>query len=264
MDERASAEEKREVESWLSPDDATTVQAGKASQRQNNTGQWFLDATQDWQHGSKRRQWCLGMPGAGKTILASHMIDHVYETHLAEDKRMAYFYFNYKQKETQDADHVFRSLLKQLVQQADSVSEDVRELRTQFEKRGMKPHGELLRNALIKELRSSTETWIVIDAFDESTEEGSTRAQLLKLLRNASHSARWLITSRDLPWVRHTMDDKNADESEPLTVAAHEGDVRRYVEGRIDRDADFNDMTTEYPWLKAKITEKVAKSAQGM
>lgn len=263
-DQHSSDDEKLAIEVWLSAENPAAIHAAKAQKRQKNTGQWFLDKTESWKSGDRRRLWCLGMPGAGKTVLASQMVDHICETLLTEDKRIGHVYFNYKERLTQTADDVYRGLLKQLSQQSRTLSPHIKYLRDLERNLRKFPGREHLRRMLLQELQMHPEVWLVIDALDECRNDDGTRDDLLETLRQAPDTVRWLITSRDLPAIRESMDENDTSEKEPLTISANEEDVRRYVEGRIDRNADFKKKVKKFPSLKTTVIEEVSKSVRGM
>jgi DNA replication protein DnaC len=69
------------------------------SRRQAGTGQWLLNSAEfkAWVGTDKRTLFCLGIPGAGKTILTSIMIKELF-TRFKNDGNVgiAYLYCNYQ------------------------------------------------------------------------------------------------------------------------------------------------------------------------
>lgn len=264
-------QEKQALEDWLSPDDPASVHADKALKRQFNTGSWFLKATTKWRCGDRRRLWCLGMPGAGKTILASQMIDSMGEILLTKKQRLCHFYFNYKDSSLQTVEYVYYSLFKQLLQQSRTISGHIKSIREFYDNVRKRPGRERLRGILLDELSSCAETWIVIDALDECREDGGDRDHLIETLRRTPKSVKFLITSRDTPVIRDTINCSNPaerntdpDERRPLTISANEEDVRCYVEGRLGGSAGFRRMVQRAPTLQQEVIDKVSTSVKGM
>src|SRR5947207_3898983 len=64
---------------WLSPIDFPAQQHDIITQRQEGTGQWFIDTPEfkRWLHGYDKTLFCPGIPGAGKTMMAAITIDHL-------------------------------------------------------------------------------------------------------------------------------------------------------------------------------------------
>ncbi|KAJ8121182.1 hypothetical protein ONZ43_g2301 [Nemania bipapillata] len=103
----ADAERKNEefekITSWLSPLDFAAKQIDFLNRRQSGTGEWLLSepSFQDWVDGKERTLWCNGPPGAGKTILASMVIDWLECQHRSTDTAVIYLYCNYKEENVQ-------------------------------------------------------------------------------------------------------------------------------------------------------------------
>ncbi|KAF8466029.1 hypothetical protein BDZ91DRAFT_641681, partial [Kalaharituber pfeilii] len=89
--------------------------------RVSNTGDWILDTEQfkTWKQGINVESQVLsflGMPGAGKTVLTSLVIDHLLG-HTAKQPAagVAYLYCDYRDQHVMDTVNVIGSLIKQLV-----------------------------------------------------------------------------------------------------------------------------------------------------
>lgn len=72
---------------------------------------------------------CPGIPGAGKTILTSIVVDHLYTKFQKDtDIGIAYLYCNFRRQDEQKAKELLASLLKQLAQGLPSLPESVKSL----------------------------------------------------------------------------------------------------------------------------------------
>ncbi|RFU31833.1 hypothetical protein B7463_g4512, partial [Scytalidium lignicola] len=102
---------------WLTPIDYATQQSDFINRRQAGTGQWLLDSTefQTWLNTNKETLFCPGIPGAGKTILTSIVIEEL-NSRFFEDSTIgiAYIYCNFRRKDEQKINDLLASLLKQL------------------------------------------------------------------------------------------------------------------------------------------------------
>ena len=89
-------------------------------QRQADTGVWFLESEQyaKWKTDAASFLWLYGIPGCGKTILSSTILQNVFQ-YCADDpgKIVAYFYFDFNDPHKQDPELMVRSLISQLSQQ---------------------------------------------------------------------------------------------------------------------------------------------------
>jgi hypothetical protein len=77
--DRQLDQEHHAILDWLTPIDYASQQNDYLTRRQPGTGQWLLDSAeyQIWVPTSQQTLFCPGIPGAGKTILTSIVIDHL-------------------------------------------------------------------------------------------------------------------------------------------------------------------------------------------
>ena len=76
-------EQRREkIERWLSPPDPSTNYNRALQQRQEGTGLWFLQSPMyiQWKTQQNSALWLYGIPGCGKTILSSTIIEDLEKT----------------------------------------------------------------------------------------------------------------------------------------------------------------------------------------
>lgn len=78
----------RTILDWLSPLDFTSQQNDFIRRRQADTGLWLLQSKeyQHWVTTAKETLFCPGMPGAGKTVLTSIVIEDLYERYKSQSK----------------------------------------------------------------------------------------------------------------------------------------------------------------------------------
>ena len=100
---------------WLSPINYAPQQRDSITRRQPGTGQWLLDSREfrTWLKTSKQTLFCPGIPGAGKTILTSIIIDDLL-TKFQNDASVgiAYVYCSYQPQQEQKPEDLLLSLLK--------------------------------------------------------------------------------------------------------------------------------------------------------
>ncbi|KAF8183290.1 hypothetical protein K438DRAFT_1144097 [Mycena galopus ATCC 62051] len=99
---------------WLSPINFFLRHTDISRVRQPGTGGWLLvdPHFQAWESGSGRTLWCHGIPGAGKTVLASMVVDHLNEN---PNAGVACMYLNHKEAEDQTPAMLLSGLWRQLV-----------------------------------------------------------------------------------------------------------------------------------------------------
>jgi hypothetical protein len=82
----------------------------------------------EWLEGKKKTLFCPGIPGAGKTMIASIAVNHL-ETSFPDDRTgKAFLYCVYKRQDNQKVDDLLASLLGQLAVWQSIVPESIREL----------------------------------------------------------------------------------------------------------------------------------------
>ncbi|KAF6815362.1 ankyrin repeat protein [Colletotrichum plurivorum] len=157
---------------WLSVTDYASIQRDHFEKAHQGTCQWFLNSPEYWlwQHSSGSTLYCPGIPGAGKTILASIVINDVVNKFQDDGVGIAYIYFSYERRGEQNLDHVLSCLLKQLAQTALNQSrlpESVRELVNKHWRWGTRPSFSELFQTLQSICAVFSSVFILIDALDE-------------------------------------------------------------------------------------------------
>jgi hypothetical protein len=72
-------EDRKKILDWLSPMNYAELQSDIFHNRQQGTGEWFLKSPPfiEWLEGKKKTLFCPGIPGAGKTMIASIAVNHL-------------------------------------------------------------------------------------------------------------------------------------------------------------------------------------------
>ncbi|GAD91457.1 hypothetical protein PVAR5_0027 [Paecilomyces variotii No. 5] len=114
----------RAILEWLSSVNYATQQSDCLSRRQLGTGKWLLESIefQKFLKEPKQTLFCQGIPGAGKTMLTSIVVDHLDTTYGNDENiSLAYIYFNFRRSHEQRMEDMLAGLLKQLVQGQSSL-----------------------------------------------------------------------------------------------------------------------------------------------
>ena len=101
----------------ISTTDFPLQQSDFIARREEGTSQWFLESSilTTWLQKLKSSLFCPGIPGAGKTILAAIMIDHISKKELSDSVGLAYIYCNYKTQADVNMSSLLAAIVKQLV-----------------------------------------------------------------------------------------------------------------------------------------------------
>ena len=106
----------QDVLDWLSPLKFWAKQIDVFEIRHPETGTWLLqhDTFKSWLSGTRKSFFCPGIPGAGKTVLASVIVDHLGKIFENDNVGIAYAYCSYNDS-SQTAVNLIASLLHQFI-----------------------------------------------------------------------------------------------------------------------------------------------------
>jgi NACHT domain len=261
QDNRDGREERYAVFNWLSLIDYAPQQNDFIGRRQAGTGQWLLDSKefQMWLDTDKQTLFCPGIPGAGKTILTSIVIDDL-ATRFGDDPTIgiAYIYCNFRQQDEQRAEDLLASLLKQLTQSLSSLPDSIKSLYDKHKDKSTRLSLEETSRALQSVAAMYSRAFIIVDALDECQASRGCREKFLSEVFNlqAKCRASLFATSRFIPEIT-----KHFEESISLDICASEHDVRRYVDGQIFQLPRF---VIRSPDLQEEIKTEIVQSVKGM
>jgi len=258
---REQQQEHETVLNWLTPIDFVSQQNDFIARRQEGTGTWLLDSTgyQSWRETKNQTLLCPGIPGAGKTILTSIVVDEL-TARFSDDPTIgiAYIYCNFRRQDEQKIDDLLASLLKQLAKSQLSLPVTVKELYNRHETKRTRPSLREVSDALQAVTVLYSRVFIIIDALDEYQISDGCRQQFLSALFNLQVKCRanLFATSRPISSI------EKAFEGNPmLEIRASEDDVRRYLDGHLFRLPGFVIRSLEF---QEEIKTDIIKAVAGM
>ena len=253
-------EARRELCQWLSPLDFPAQQREIYSRRQQGAGQWLLESERfkRWLRNDGGVLLCPGDPGAGKTVLASIVIDHLWNNVRKEGIGVAYIYCDYLKYREQTTLHLVGSLLKQLAQQQNPVSESLEGYYNRHRTSNTDPDPKGAFEVLKAECDNWSRIFIIVDALDECSEKDATRQRLVEGLLSLQGSKRIniLVTSRPIPSILCDF-----EVWERLGIRASSADIQDYLLGQMDR---FSKRVVVGKDLQAQIISTIVDAADGM
>ncbi len=261
---QAQLDRKEDVEivDWLTPIDYGPQQSDYLHRRQPATGTWLLESEefQGWLVTGGQTLFCPGMPGAGKTILTSIVIDHLHAK-LGHDPNIgiAYLYCNFRRQHEQKMGDLLASLLKQLTQGRSSLPDSVKNLHDRHKSNRTRPSLEEIVGRLQDVAAMYSRVFIVVDALDECQASDGCRTKFLRELfhlQTKHKSTQIFATSRPIPEI---MDLFKAGVS--LEIRASIDDIARYIEGHI---SDLPSIVQQSQQLRVEITTEISKAVDGM
>ncbi|KAF8486642.1 hypothetical protein JB92DRAFT_2799171, partial [Gautieria morchelliformis] len=257
-------EHRQKLYKWLAAPDHESKHRNARSMRQERTGEWFVEGErfQEWREAPRSFLWLHGIPGAGKTILCSTIIEQL-SHHCSSDPSLgvAYFYFDFRNECTQP-DAVLRSLIKQLSVRCASAFHVLESLFSQSEQGGAHPapDQEDLMSTLKTIIRSFQGVCIIFDALDECLE----RSRFLKVLREVHDwkmdTLHLLVTSRKEGDIQKALSGLVSHEV-PMDESLVDRDIQGYVSRRLVEDVEFSMYSADE---KGMVKTTLMEGAQGM
>jgi len=202
--------------------------------------------------------WLHGIPGAGKTVLASFIVQNAQRFCEGSDlndigSSYYYCYFGRSQDETNP---FLRWIISQLCRQLKYIPEKLGLL----SKRGVEPGSQDLLDVLTEVVKKFRRVYIIVDALDESQDR---RFLLNLLIKFASDKAfekiSLMVFSREERGIHHAFDGicTSMSLSNPLV----DEDIRVYIESQLQTDCKLSRWPDS---LKTDIRDALVKGANGM
>ncbi|KAL2140845.1 hypothetical protein VTI28DRAFT_3172 [Corynascus sepedonium] len=245
---------------WVTTVDYSSQQRDFIRRQQEGTGQWLLDSTEyrQWIETAKQTLFCPGIPGAGKTILTSIVVEDLH-TRFRDDMHVgiAYVYCNFRRHTDKKVEDLLSSMIRQLSQDQSSLPECLNILYGKHKGR-TRPSIDELSQVLQTVGNLYSRMFILIDALDECRLSDGSRAKFLteifalqsKIGANVFATSRFIrdITER----FKHNLS---------LEIRAQPEDVQRYIDGNM---AHMPACVTRSPDLQKEIITKIVHAVDGM
>lgn len=251
-----------EILNWLSPLDMNRTHQSISDRVQPGSGKWFLNS-EPYVHWSSSEGeidplWCWGIPGAGKTVLASIVINHLRQSR-GEDLRaevgVAVIYLKYNEPE-QVVSSLLGAVLRQLIQDSNILDQAVQDLYEHHRQRSTPPPLESIVLLLQKTFQTYKDAFLVIDGLDECEEE--TRWDLIDQV-NKFPGVRVMVTSRYLSSIEEELENFVRFE-----IKANKMDMELYIDYQVQRNRNLRRMVQRAPRLRQDIKSAVVKTAENM
>ena len=258
----------KQIRAWLRCTDSSAKHVKVLEDREAGTGSWLPKSPvfSDWICDPNSMIWLHGIPGCGKTVLCSTAIEEIWQKRSSATEKpvsVAYFYFDFNDKQEQLCDPMLRSLIAQLSPQ---ISEGPNILDAMYCACGngaLQPTASKLTATLQELVAGSTEVFILLDALDECKDRDVLMAKLEEMSRWQITSLHMLVTSRQEKEIGETL-SKLLDAKHCICVQGVqvEDDIRTYVRSRIRTDRKLKRWKT--PEVQSEIETALVEKAGGM
>ncbi|KAK0618870.1 hypothetical protein B0T14DRAFT_430357 [Immersiella caudata] len=258
MQESMSDEERRRVYSWIRSTDPSNRYYQSCKLYEAGTGDWVFRTPEwnAWVEGQARCLWIYGIPGAGKTILTTHLIDAVKARCDGEERTAYVYYYCYFGNHQDEASPFLRWVIERLCRQTDAVPPHLHQLFRD----GAEPSLVDLLRVLETVIQEYGAVYLVIDALDESTP----RDDLLRVVRDLATDTRFtkmriLATSRQYIDIENVMSQFSA----PISMRNEwlDEDIRLFVKAQLSSNERLRRWPTD---LQLAALEGLSAKAKGM
>ncbi|KAI5784956.1 hypothetical protein FPQ18DRAFT_92956 [Pyronema domesticum] len=283
VQERLQDSEIEKILSWISPLEPQKRHYDIRQKRLEGTGGWFLQQLefQQWidEYSPKQNSTdtgsiltCSGIPGAGKSVICSLVIDDLITRFPPEgDVCVAYLYCDYRDQLDQTPVNMIGALLKQAISTLNESYSLPEELVEALRKRQKKRGGEQLNlkeshDFLVKAVKQFEKFYICLDALDECNTKHC--ANLLESLANVTKESsqeceiRLFVTGRPhLGWEDYIRRHPSLGAPVHICLEANQDDIRKFIAHEIEVDDNEDCMNDT---LKNEIVERIVKNSDRM
>ncbi|KAK0646802.1 hypothetical protein B0T16DRAFT_414277 [Cercophora newfieldiana] len=224
---------------------------------EDHTGAWVTRSPDwnSWIQGLQRFVWIYGIPGAGKTVLTSFLVEEAKRTGQTGQRPIVYYYCHFVRNQD-EAKPLLRWLVGQLCRRSRSVPGEIMNL---F-KINHEPSVIQLLDALDSALREFDHVFFIIDAVDESFP----RRTLLSVIRDLATDERFqkvrlLATSRLYIDIETMLAPIAAPISMENELVAE--DIKVYTHKTLRSCSEFADWPEN---LLADVEDALVAGARGM
>ncbi|KAI1413270.1 hypothetical protein F5Y13DRAFT_198994 [Hypoxylon sp. FL1857] len=251
-----SQDEWDEILEWLSTLESPKMHASIKQQAQG--GSWLLESElfRAWREQDVNKVWYTGNPGAGKSVLASIIIDHLKSwaqcrSSQGNETAVAYLYLSYTPQP--DMANLLGSILRQFQTNSDPDPEVLRKYREyrqggKYSNKVQKPSLEDVKSLLSKVSANKT-VFVVVDALDEF--DVQKRGPLLKHIKEIKPDVKILVTSRVLEYLKKLQEGFQIG-----TIEAHDEDIDVYIEREIRSHPNLESFPTLHDQIKTQVKRK--------
>ena len=251
------------IRDWLRAPDATINYNDACKKRHASTGLWFVKGASfsAWLTKPNSFLWLYGFAGCGKSVLCSTAIQYAFR-HRRSNPRigLAFFFFSFNDNAKQDTSAMLRALILQLSGQLDDNHAVLSRLHDTY--RNAMPPDQALMDCLHKLVQAFDDTYIILDALDETPLNTHRRDVLQTLvdLQGWSESClHILVTSREEPDIRDVIRDEicvSQDEAIPLKNDFVDNDIAAFISSSLKTDRRLRRWELHHDLIGKTLTER--------
>ncbi|TVY84720.1 putative ankyrin repeat protein [Lachnellula suecica] len=253
----------QDIYKWLGAPDPYGSHFTNRKKSQVGTGTWLLNSKryEDWIFSPKSFLWLYGIPGSGKTVLCSTVIEQLmlYCKKLPQ-VALVFFYFDFNNTQKRDMDALMRSLVAQLLPQCENIPGVLLDLYQSQANNTKSIDNDVLMEAFRELVRTFQDFYIVFDALDESSECEEVLWFLADIQDWSLSQIHLLVTSRQSSMIEYSF-----DHALPQRICLQDSpmnkDIVIYIEEKLVNDKI---MAKWPPDVRNQVRRKLLAGEEGM
>ncbi|KAL1387416.1 hypothetical protein HDK64DRAFT_300642 [Phyllosticta capitalensis] len=251
------------LKTWLLPPDHSVNYVEAIKKHHPQTGNWFLCSSEAirWRRLPNSFLWLHGLPGCGKTVLASALIRDLKQSQIA----VVYFFFDFKVENKQNLDMMVRSLVYQLSKNRLTAGQGLQRLFAECRHGLEQPTTARLLEVLVSMIQEFQKVAVVIDAVEEVgyNDRKELMHEIKRIRQLGLQGLHFLVSSRnewDIKCIFESLGDSVAISGDSVIR-----DIGKFVHDKI-QNADTNGLGKwkTRPDLVTMIQNGLSKTVDGM
>lgn len=251
--------QRRTIMTWLNAVDAASDLVQHSRRRITGTGLWLVQESKfvQWHTSDKSSiLWLHGVPGAGKTVLCTSVVNSLRELYAEPQAAIAFFFFDRLDQKKRTESSLVASMLAQICAQSQNLPVPVT---VAFEQAALYGRDSLCPADLPTSLLTSVieglgDLYLVVDGLDECEDSTSIISTLQELVEACS-GVHILISSRKTPSIQRKL---STNLSIAIDATRTEQDIKIYLAAVRDHLP-----TSDAAWLEL-ISRRVIERSHGM
>jgi Cdc6-like AAA superfamily ATPase len=268
QERNSKAEQRLRMLAVLSRVDYSARQKALRAIRHSGTGAWLTshDLFCEWLAQDTSGAFsCFGIPGSGKSVLASAVVDILSPSYTqpAGALALAYHYCNYANHDTLQPAAIIGALAQQLLEKAPIPPDIEKILQGALNSNSPLTFPEA-EEILISAIGAFSRVFILLDGVDEldSNAQQNIVLNILALAKLQPTTTKVLVMCRQEEWrIRNTL---SAFPNLVISSSLNSGDIAKYVEETIEEKIQSKELAIGDPKLKDEIILALVNGAKDM
>ncbi|QKX62285.1 uncharacterized protein TRUGW13939_09444, partial [Talaromyces rugulosus] len=254
----ADTSKRQKILDWLSSVEDYASHSIAIEKQQPGTGSWFIMSLEfrTWLESEVGTLLCQGIPGSGKTVMASMVIKVLKEAQKSGDIACVFVYCEHNRRLQQTVKGILSSFLRQIAESFERIPPLLERIYAEFNITKSTPSVKEVEDAIIELSSHFGRVFFVLDGLDECSEKVQSKLvnSLQRLQREADISL--LITCRPTG-----LSDYGFERCIRLEIRADPGDIELYINECL---TCFPSFVKRNHGLQEKIKDHIMLVTDGM